>query len=313
MNKLLSISAVGIFFLGFLIYFLEKEEKVVQPMTSNDALIEPILSSNQNDAPLSNRKSQPTTQAETATNEDKSATPVANQGPKSNQTLESESKAEYQSKPSKEYIDQMDKDLKQSASDGNWATFVDLAHALESAIPEHDYNFALFQAIKHSAPFSVFQTLVANGGRFNYQHLFLMAQLDRHELYANLKSLGLDVHMTSPSGANALFAAMGPLKKNHTFLFLLIDGVDPNTRVNNRDLAQICLRFIIKTKVNNDGNTPSEQYWHAIRHFNRLVKYNARLEARHYQLLAHLREKRPKTFELLTSNAPKIVQALDDY
>ena len=213
-----------------------------------------------------------------------------------------------------EYIQVMDQDMKQAASTGNWHTLIELAKDLNAKQPKYRYEFSIFLAIKHDAPIEVFETLVAQGGRFSYRHLFLVVQEDNFKLYNRLTSLGMSVHLTNPQGHNALFVGVIPKTKfNMLFYKLLRDRVNPNIKVNDKDVAQISLEYILSKPVRLKDMLANRKRTQVAINFRDLVKFGATLEEKHLKMLAEIRETLPMLFELMTKQAPEIIQMVDDY
>lgn len=206
--------------------------------------------------------------------------------------------------PDKELLSKIEIDMRESAKDDNWATFETLADEIEDYNPEHRYNFALYIALINNAPLEVIRNIVLKGGRFNYRHLFVIANRNHYENYHEYTSMGLNVHMTSPDGRNALHAAMHKFSKNFVFNYLLVDGVDPNVKLNEYTLIQRCLIHILKTKIENDEDYVDEKYWNAASNFNRLIRHNATLTPKDWLWIEIIRKKRPRTFEVMTMRLP---------
>lgn len=204
------------------------------------------------------------------------------------------------------FIDRINAELKQSAIDGNWKTLEDLADELEQKVPNQNYSFALFLAIKHDAPLYVIELFLDKGAQFNYQHLFVIAKLDKYQRYRELKQLGLNVHMTSPTGKNALFPAIDLTKQNRVFLYFLRDKVNPNIQVKGRDLLTFCLQQILRTDPEKLDRASNRIYVNAASYFSHLINYNAKLQANHIEMLKEIKETRVRIFDYMLRNNPEL-------
>ena len=185
------------------------------------------------------------------------------------------------------------KTLMKLASAKNWEQFLELA---EQVMADSDYakHSTLTTAIADKAPKYVFEQLLGQGAVFNAPHIIRVVSLDDIHFLKMLISLGLDIHMSSSSGENAINSLVNTLASNQNFRFLLENNVAIKTGSDGIPLL---------TKALDKAVTRKEAVYYAYK----LIQYGAEITAVDRELVEKIRNENQAAFNLIQRNIPELI------
>lgn len=204
------------------------------------------------------------------------------------------SNKEFRYKEERDIRRQRAKALIKSASEKNWEQFLDLA---EEAMNESSYakHSTLTSAIADKAPRFVFEKLLSQGAVFTAPHLMRVVSMDDLDFLKLLISLGLDIHMSTFSGQNAIHSLSRTLASRKNFIFLLDNNVSIKLDKNGTSpLTQALSRLASRQE--------------ALFYIQKLISHGASISKEDIQLVKEAKKGNKEIYSLIKAYTPELIE-----